>query len=82
MVNHSLCWDCKRSTEKTCCWASHFVPVEGWVAESRVIKGTKSTPNTVSYRVDSCPEFKRDSYGGGLYRTMGERKHGLTLQEL
>lgn len=68
MTKHSLCWDCRRSADKTCCWASHSEPVKGWVAESRVIKGTKSTPNMVSYRVDNCPEFCRDSWGGGLHR--------------
>lgn len=57
----TICWDCKNATNGGCCWTdqSQQKPVEGWEAEE--------TGN--GYRVITCPEFKRCTYGGGMYRT-------------
>ena len=57
-TKHTLCWDCSNATEKRCTWAAHFQPVEGWEANK----------TETSWFVVSCPQFRRDSYGFGLYR--------------
>ena len=80
----TLCWDCKRSGERSCPWSMYYKPVEGWTAESKVIKGTRSTPDMVSYRVDDCPLFVRDSYGGGIAKpgTEEAKKFEIAMQGL
>ena len=57
----TLCWDCKNAMCMGCSWADpkQQKPVNGWVAEE--------TDN--GYRVISCPEFDRSTYGGCRYRT-------------
>lgn len=56
----TLCWDCK-NCGGGCSWSDPELmkPVEGWAAiETRE-----------GYRVCACPEFVRETYGGGRYRT-------------
>ena len=48
----SICWNCKRSCDKSCSWAREFIPVEGWEAEY--------CEKYKSYRVNSCPLFLSD----------------------
>ena len=62
MQKHSLCWDCANSTEWGCSWAQEFTPVDGWDAVEQ----------KNGYMVIRCPEFDRNSYGFGLYRTQEE----------
>ena len=57
----TLCWDCENATGG-CCWSEKLIPVNGWWAEEF---------NGGTYVVD-CPLFKRDSYGGGQFRTYEE----------
>lgn len=80
----TICWDCERAAEKTCPWSQDFKPIEGWQAEAKVIKGTNSTPDMVSYRVDYCPLFVRDSWGGGQAKpgTEEAKKYEITVQGL
>lgn len=80
----TLCWDCQRAVGKTCPWVSKSKPVEGWSAESKIIKGTRSTPDMISYRVDYCPLFVRDSYGGGAAKpgTKEAKKFEIAMQKL
>ena len=51
----SICIDCANSGA-LCSWSRNFVPVEGWEAEY-VEGGALRYP---SYRVISCPQFKKD----------------------
>lgn len=80
----TLCWDCKHAGDKTCSWSREFKPITGWKAESRIIRGTQSTPDMVSYRVEYCPQFERDSYGGGQAKpgTEEAKKYESTMQGL
>lgn len=64
MGTYQLCWDCEKATGG-CTWARRLKPVEGWVA--RKINPSPTKPY-VTYFIESCPEFKRDSYNGGLRR--------------
>lgn len=57
----TICWDCKNAMRGGCCWTDpdQQKPVDGWAAVE--------TDN--GYIVHACPEFIRDSYGCGRYRT-------------
>lgn len=57
----TLCWDCKRALKGECSWSDPYQqsPVEGWKAEK----------TSVGYRVVTCPEFVRETYGCGRYRS-------------
>ena len=57
----TICWDCKKSCNGGCSWSNpeQMKPVEGWTA----IK------TGFSYTVYECPEFIRETYGCGRYRT-------------
>lgn len=57
----TLCWDCQNAMNGGCCWSdpAQQKPVCGWTADE--------TEN--GCRVISCPEFIRETYGGGRYRT-------------
>lgn len=56
----TLCWCCKRSTERTCSWSEKFIPVEGWNAEERILHyGVRNQQETTSYIVKECPLFIR-----------------------
>ena len=58
----TLCWDCARSTDGSCNWSKDFQTVEGW--------GTEEFKTGIL--VTWCPEFKRNSWGFGVYRTREE----------
>ena len=57
----TLCWDCKNAMRGGCSWCNPDIqkPVKGW----------KATPTDVGFVVHTCPEFVRDGYGCGRYRT-------------
>ena len=57
---HTLCWDCKNATGN-CSWSQELIPVKGWTAEP-------SEKEYGSFTVQFCPEFIRDSIGGGIKR--------------
>ena len=59
--NDTICWDCQKAMNGGCCWTDpkQQKPVNGWTAEE----------TDAGYRVIDCPEFKRGTYGGGMYRT-------------
>lgn len=61
MAKTTKCLDCKNATGG-CSWSEKLEPIKGWKAEAR----------PEGYFVNSCPQFVRDSYGGGLYRTADE----------
>lgn len=46
-----LCWDCKRTLDCSCEWASRLAPVDGWDA----IKDT--TENKSTFMIFRCPKF-------------------------
>lgn len=59
----SLCLDCQNSTRPDICsWARDFTPVKGWNAVPTRHGGFAPFD---SYRVISCPKFKRGSLSGG-----------------
>ena len=61
----TLCWDCAKAMKHgLCSWSDpeQQEPVEGWTAEE----------TTMGFRVISCPNFERCTYGGGRYRTADE----------
>ena len=64
---HTLCWDCKNSTTYGCDWAREFIPVKGWEA----------TETKNGYLITNCPEFVRDSWEFGAYRTEEEYKKAI-----
>ena len=64
----TLCWDCRRSVKKSCSWSRRFRPVQGWDADEVYIKGTPG----VSYCVNDCPKFVRDSLNYGMKRLGGK----------
>lgn len=58
----TLCWDCGNACNGGCSWSRCLEPVKGWEA--------KKTAD--SYVVKHCPNFKRETYGFGQYRTADE----------
>lgn len=66
MNTFTLCWDCAKSIHDGCSWAEKLVPVKGWNAT------VSEKKEFTSYQVNSCPEFERDSWGFGMYRTEKE----------
>lgn len=54
----SLCLDCKKCVG-LCSWSHHLQPVEGWEAETTVIRSASGAFNN-GYRVISCPEFEEE----------------------
>lgn len=58
----TLCWTCGHAAKNGCSWARDLTPVRGWEA---VREGE-------SFTVIRCPEYKRDSFGDGLYRDGAE----------
>ena len=60
MAKFTLCWDCKNSTTGVCRWSRRLKPVHGWEAEPG---------KNDSVIVIKCPEFIRNSWGFGQYRT-------------
>ena len=55
----TLCWTCKKATNrKQCCWAGGK-PRKDWDAEPTVIRGGNNAEKSVhSYRVKSCPGYE------------------------
>lgn len=63
----TLCWRCAnavpdREGERGCSWSREGKPVEGWKATRRDIRvgATANGKKSESYRVEKCPQFKRD----------------------
>ena len=62
---HTLCWNCAHSVHPDVCpWVDDFTPVPGWTAVKTSLMQDSVQPYE-SYRVVSCPLFKRDAYRGG-----------------
>lgn len=62
----SLCLDCRNSTKPSVCsWARNFTPVKGWEAVPTRHGGFAPFD---SYRVISCPKFKRGSLNAGMVK--------------
>ena len=59
--NDTICWDCKKACRGGCSWSdpAKQEPVKDWVA----------TVSDHGFVVHACPEFERETYGGGMYRT-------------
>ena len=59
--NDTICWDCKKACRGGCSWTDpkKQEPVKDWVA----------TLSDNVFVVHACPEFDRETYGGGMYRT-------------
>lgn len=59
--NDTICWDCKKACRGGCSWSdpAEQKPVKDWVA----------TMSNHGFVVHACPEFERETYGGGMYRT-------------
>ena len=57
----TICWDCGKACRGGCSWSDplSMKPVEDWVA----------TKNGSGYVVHACPEFERETYCYGRYRT-------------
>ena len=57
----TICWDCKKAMRGGCSWSDpeRQQPVDGWTA----------VKHGESYVVHACPEFVRETYGCGRYRT-------------
>ena len=49
-----LCWRCGNACGG-CSWSQSFIPVEGWDAESVVIKDSEGDID--SYKIKKCPQF-------------------------
>ena len=59
----TLCLDCAKATnEDACPWVRSEQPVHGWSAVETHIHGEQGFD---TYRVVSCPLFKRDAFRGG-----------------
>lgn len=58
-----LCWNCQRATGG-CSWSDKFIPVNGWIAEPRIIKNynilTRTYDEISTFRIKYCPLFLRD----------------------
>lgn len=73
----TLCWDCKNATDGGCSWSEKLEPVKGWEA----------IENARGHLVVRCPEFERDTYGFGFFRTEEEFKEmrgimGVTYKDI
>lgn len=56
-MKDTLCWDCRKSTNKGCPWSKSFETVEGWEA----IKIKNKDIYGETYCVRSCPLFEDNS---------------------
>ena len=63
--SQTICWDCANATGG-CRWSSELKPIKGWKAIHVAEDGRYGYGD--SYIVQECPEFERDSYGGGQAR--------------
>lgn len=86
MAQYTLCWDCKKSTTGGCSWSRAYnpKPVKGWTARHERLKvNNYKGIFSDSYMVTACPEFERDSWGGGQYRHKKdfERVYGEVAEE-
>lgn len=75
---HTLCWDCANATGG-CPWSQRGIPVKGWAAEPTKIRNMQGRIS--SYRVNWCPLFKRDAYGGGLSNWKGDEDESSSNTE-
>lgn len=71
----TLCWDCSKAIKSGCSWSAEFIPVPGWTATKTKLKLKQ---NDSSYIVHECPEFDRDMWGYGRYRTEEEEIEAIT----
>lgn len=55
--NEQPCWSC-RNCINGCNWARDRKPVDGWVAERKPYRGTKTINFT--YKITYCPEYIND----------------------
>lgn len=62
----TLCWDCANATNVNCPWVGKSEPVPGWKARHTTIR--ERGQYIKSYRVESCPMFRRDGEKGGQFK--------------
>ena len=57
-MDETICWECKKATGG-CSWSKKKAkPVDGWEADSTIVKGDGYT--FPSYLVKQCPEYAQD----------------------
>ena len=56
-AQRALCWDCANATGG-CAWSEKHEPIQGQIVRHE----------NEGVTVIECPEFDRNSWGGGLYR--------------
>ena len=62
----TLCWSCGRFSGR-CSWSANFEPVKGWKARKDIL-GRQYGDEMVTYTVDQCPLYEKDSEDHGLTR--------------
>ncbi len=63
---NTLCWSCGRFSGR-CSWSANFEPVKGWKARKDIL-GRQYGDEMVTYTVDKCPLYEKDSEDHGLTR--------------
>ena len=63
---NTLCWSCGRFSGR-CSWSANFEPVEGWKARKDIL-GRQYGDEMVTYTVDKCPLYEKDSEEDGNRR--------------
>lgn len=58
-----ICWHCQRATGG-CSWSRSLTPVDGWIAEPRIIRDydtiLREYKEIHTYKIKFCPLFLRD----------------------
>ena len=62
----TLCWSCARFCGQ-CSWSARFEPVKGWKARKDIL-GRQYGDEMVTYTVEKCPLYDKDSEDQGLTR--------------
>lgn len=62
----TLCWSCGRFSGR-CSWSANFEPVKGWKARKDIL-GRQYGDEMVTYTVDQCPLYEKDSEEDGNRR--------------
>lgn len=60
--SNTLCWTCANAYCQ-CSWSKNFTPVEGWVAERRILYRHGDEGDMVyldSYSVEECPQYEEE----------------------
>lgn len=60
----TLCWDCKKAMVGGCSWSDP--------ERQKAVDGWEAVKHGESYVVHACPEFVRETYGCGRYRTVDD----------